>query len=100
MEGAPGELPVGLTPTLQYERVGALSYVYIFDAKDQYVTLTEQVTQQAEPILVARVTTNSFTVPEGVLLPNHSYRWYIESIHVPGTKSEAAKDSPVFYFNT
>ena len=100
MEGAPGELSVGLTPILQYERVGSVSYVYIFDAQDQYVTLTEQVTQQAEPVLVARVTTDSFTVPEGVLLPNHSYRWYVESIHVPGTKSEAAKDSAVFYFNT
>ena len=99
-EGTPPDTPVGITPTMQYERVGSLSYVYIFEAQDQYVTLVEQMTQQANPVLVARVTADSFTVPEGVLLPGHSYRWRVESIHAAGTKSEATKNSVTFYFNT
>lgn len=99
-EGAAGAVAVGTTPTLQYERVGSLSYVYIYDAQEHYQTLSEQFGQQARPVLAARVEDDTFTVPAGVLLPGRSYRWYIESIYAPGSKSEAIKSSPVLYFRS
>ena len=99
-EGAAGAVAVGVTPTLQYERVGSLSYVYLFEAQEHYQTLAEQLGQQARPVLVARVEEDTFTVPAGVLLPGRSYRWYVESIYAPGSKSEAIKNSAVLYFRS
>jgi hypothetical protein len=99
-EGAAGTVAVGTTPTLQYERVGSLSYIYIFDAQEHYQTLAEQLGQQTRPVLAVRVEEDTFTVPSGVLLPGRSYRWYVESIYAPGSKSEAIKNSAVLYFRS
>ena len=99
-EGAAGTVAVGTTPTLQYERVGSLSYIYIFDAQEHYQTLAEQLGQQTRPVLAVRVEEDTFTVPSGVLLPGRSYRWYVESIYAPGSKCETIKNSAVLYFRS
>ncbi len=99
-EGAPGAATVGVMPTLLYSRVGSLSYIYIFDAEPEYQTLDEFLTKRARPVLVARVTDDSFEVPAGVLMPGRTYYWYVESIHAPGSRSEAIKYSPHYYFKS
>ena len=97
-EGAAPGTPVGILPTLLYNRVGALSYVYIFDAEPELSTLDEFLTKRARPVLVARVNDDAFEVPAGVLMPGRTYYWYVESIHAPGSRSEAIKHSPHYYF--
>lgn len=89
-----------LTPNLQYQGVGAITYVYIFDAQKLGLTLEEQFSNHQRPVLMMRIDSNSLPIPSGVLLPGQSYYWYVESIHAPGTKSEAVKISSKRYFST
>ena len=89
-----------LTPELKYMTVGSLSYVYVFAAEDATITLAQQFSHQSIPVLMARINSSSLQIPTGILLPGKSYYWYVESIHAPGSKSEATKISPKLYFST
>ncbi len=97
---APGAVIDTLTPELKYKIVGSLSYIYIFDGDKSLTTLDEQFSKRPKPILMARVNSSSFRVPEGVLVSGHSYYWYVQSIHAPGSRSEAVKDSSTLHFYT
>lgn len=97
---APGQELNTLTPELKYVTVGSLSYVYVFAAEDAPVTLAEQLSNRHTPVLMASVNSSSLQIPAGILLPGKSYYWYVESIHAPGSKSEAIKTSQKLYFST
>ena len=96
---APGQVLNTLTPELKYMTVGSLSYVYIFATDHAPVTLAEQFSHQPTPVLMARINSSSLQIPAGILLPGKNYYWYVESIHAPGSKSEATKISPKLYFS-
>lgn len=97
---APGVIVDTLTPELKYKLVGSLSYIYIFDGEKSLATLDEQFSKRPKPVLLCQVHSTSFRIPAGVLAPGHSYYWYVQSIHAPGTRSEAVKNSAVLYFST
>lgn len=97
---APGQVLSTLTPELKYVTVSSLSYVYVFAAEDDQVTLAEQISNRRTPVLMARINSSSLQIPAGILLPGKNYYWYVESIHAPGSKSEATKISPKMYFST
>lgn len=96
----PGPTLNTLTPELKYVTVGSLSYVYVFAVEDSQLTLAEQLSKRRTPVLVARVNSSSLEIPAGILLSGKSYYWYVESIHAPGSKSEATKASQRLYFST
>lgn len=97
---APGPVLDTLTPELNYRGVGAVTYVYIFDTQDTGLTRDEQLSNHPRPVLMSRASSTSLHVPVGVLVPGHNYYWYVESIHAPGTRSEAVKISSKLYFST
>ncbi len=96
----PGPVLNTLTPELKFVTVGSLSYIYLFDAENPRMTLGEQFSNRPVPLLMARVNSSSLQIPAGLLLPGKSYYWYVESIHAPGTKSEATTSSQKMYFST
>lgn len=99
VDKAPGPVLGTLTPELKYQGVGAVTYIYIYDAQYSRLTLEDEIRNAPRPVLMAQADITSFKVPAGVLLPGHSYYWYVESIHAPGSKSEAIKNSPTLYFS-
>ena len=96
----PGPVLNTLTPELKFVTVGSLSYIYLFDAQNPRMTLGEQFSNRRVPLLMAQVNSSSLQIPAGLLLPGKNYYWYVESIHAPGTKSEATTSSRKMYFST
>lgn len=95
----PGKVLNTLTPELKYVTVGSLSCVYVFASDDAPMTLAEHFSDRRTPVLMAKINSSSLQIPAGILLPGKSYYWYVESIHVPGSKSEATKISQKLYFS-
>lgn len=97
---ASGQVIDTLTPELSYDKVGSISYIYVFSADTTPVTLEEHFSDKRTPVMMAKVTSPTLQIPSGILLPGKTYYWYIVSIHLPGTKSEATKVSSKLYFTT
>lgn len=97
---APGPVLNTLTPELKFVPVGSLNYIYLYDAENSPTTLEEQFSNRRTPLLMARINSASLQIPVGLLLPGKTYYWYVESIHAPGTRSEATTSSQKMYFST
>lgn len=89
-----------VTPTLRFTPTAELTYVYIYAEDEEWQTLDNILSGRHTPVLTARVSTGTLTVPAGVLQPGKKYSWYVESIHAPGSKSEAICRSQSLYFTT
>ncbi|MDR3566079.1 MAG: hypothetical protein P4N59_32215 [Negativicutes bacterium] len=99
-ESSPGPVLSTLTPQLKFNTVGAISYIYLYDAGQPRPTLGEWASGHSNPVLMVQVNATTLQIPAGVLLPGKTYCWYVESTHAPGTKSEATRSSLRLYFST
>lgn len=96
---SPGPMVETLTPELKFQGVGAVTYVVLYE-EDSVMTLTEELSQKRNPILVCRVSSSSLKLPERLLEAGHRYSWVVESTYAPGSKSECTKISSKLYFCT
>ncbi len=97
---SPGPVLNSLTPEFKFILAGSISRIYLFDASEPRVTLGELSAGRSTPLLMVSVNSPSLQIPAGILLPGKSYYWYIESIHAPGSKSEATRTSERMHFLT